>query len=329
MSTLANIRTKVRRLTGRLSPQQITDSQIDDYVNTFYLYDFPEILRLDTLQTTFEFMTIPNVSEYDLLEMDIEWNGGTEKAANVYTVFQPPVYIAGYQAFWAQNREQFFRVYPPLADQQSSLEGDGSVGPYAVTLPAIPVAQGTLTIGTIDNTGANIQIVDDPQNRTMGNLKIINTTTAVAGSINYITGALTVTFGNNIPSGNTIFITWVPYTASRPQSMLLYGTTITLLPVPDEPYLVQMNAMITPTALLQSTDSPELKQWWQYLALGAAKKIFEDTQDPESLSTLLPIYKEQERLVLYRSIVQQTPQRTATIYTDMAAYPWGNYANRF
>jgi hypothetical protein len=40
-STLGAIRTKVRRLTRSPNTAQITDNQIDEYVNTFILYDFP------------------------------------------------------------------------------------------------------------------------------------------------------------------------------------------------------------------------------------------------------------------------------------------------
>ena len=40
-STLADIRSKVRRITARPSALQITDAEIDNYINTFYIYDFP------------------------------------------------------------------------------------------------------------------------------------------------------------------------------------------------------------------------------------------------------------------------------------------------
>ena len=72
-----------------------------------------------------------------------------------------------------------------------------------------------------------------------------------------------------------------------------------------------------------------LKQWWQYLAYGAAKKVFEDSQDPEGKHAIMEEFKEQERLVLRRTIVQRTAQRTATIYTEMVGFPYGNFNNRF
>lgn len=329
MSTLANIRVKVRRLTGRPSPQQITDSQIDTYVNTFYQYDFPEHLRVFSNESTFTFMTTPNVDTYDMRTMLVSFDGGTAPAVDVYYNISPPVYINGYQSFYSQSREQFFRTYPALGDQFNNLTGDGTQGPYNFTLPNVPFLQNTLTIGAIDSTDATQTVVDVPTDYQTGTLKEILLGTAVTGSINYLTGVGTVTFPNSIPTGNEINITFTPYQPNRPQAVLFYDNIITLRPVPDKVYPVEFNAFLTPTALLNSGDQPILRQWWQYLAYGAAKKIFEDSQDPDGITQIIPGLKEQEQLALYRSIVQQTNERTATIYTEMTAFPYGNFNNRF
>lgn len=329
MSTLANIRTKVRRLTGRPSPQQITNSQIDEYVNTFYQFDFPEHLRVFSNTATFTFLTEANIDQYDLRDIDVSFDGGTEKAVNVYYNLMPPVYVAGYQSFYGQSREQFFRIYPALGDILTTIEGDGTVGPYAFTLSAIPVQQYSVSIGTIDDTGATIKVVDSPTNRTTGSWAISLLNTAVTGSINYITGACTITFDNSIPDGNEITVIFTPYVASRPQAVLFYDNIITLRPIPDKVYPVQLNAFLTPSSLLASGQNPILNQWWQYLAYGAAKKIFEDSQDPEGVEQIMAGFKEQEQLVLNRHVVQQTNERTATIYTEMTGFPYNNFNNRF
>lgn len=331
MATLADIRTKVRRLTGRPSAQQITDTQIDSYINTFYLYDLPETLRLFSLHTTFEFMTTPNIDQYDLTTLEITQNGTNIPIVDIYYNISPPVYIAGYQSFWSQDNEQFFRIYPKLAEINTSIEGNGGPGAYAFSLSNAPVLQNSVTIGAIDNTGAAVKLVDVPAGRTTGSFRPINTENIPTGSINYITGVGEITFSNNIPSGNEITITAVPYAANRPQGLLFYDNIITLRPVPDKIYKVSMNAFKSPTAFLTNSPSttPELRQWWQFLAYGAAKKIFEDVGDPEGVSTIMQGYKEQERLVLRRTLVQQTNQRTATIYTEQVNYPIGNWGGRF
>lgn len=338
-STLSTIRTKVRRLTGRPSPQQITDSQIDDYVNTFYQYDFPEHLRVFSNNGTFEFMTIPNVDQYNMLsanpslpefnELVVDFDGAPHQAQDQYYNLQPPVYINGYQSFYSQSREQFFRTYPALGDIYTNIEGDGSPGPYTVTLPNVPMLQNSITVGAVDVNDDTIRVVDSPSDRTTGTWLLSNSTTPVTGSVDYISGAVSITFSTNIPSGNEITFTFTPYQPNRPQAVLFYDNVITLRPVPDKPYPVVFNAFLTPAALLNSSQDPLLKQWWQYLAYGAAKKIFEDSQDPEGVDQIMKAFKEQEELVLHRHIVQQTNERTATIYTEMTAFPYGNFNNRF
>ncbi len=329
LSTLATIRTKVRRLTARPSTNQITDDQIDEYVNTFYLYDMPETLRLFSLHSTFEFMTTQNVDQYDMKTMPIVINGITYMAADYYYNISPPAYIAGYQSFYSQDREQFFRTYPQLAEINTSIQGNGGAGPYTFTLSNSPILQFQVTVGVIDNTGATVNVIDVPQNRTTGNWQIINTETPVTGTITYTTGVGTISFTNGIPSTETITITAVPYEPNRPQAILFYDNILTLRPVPDREYLVQLDSYIMPTELIASGNEPEIRQWWQFLAYGASKKVLEDSGDSDGLVQIMPGFKEQERLVLRRTIVQQTNERTSTIYTEMTAFPYGNFQGRF
>lgn len=338
-STLTTIRTKIRRLTGRPSPQQISDSEIDDYVNTFYQYDLPEHLRLFSNTGTFTFMTEANVDQYNMRTatpaapefnaLTVTFDGAPRQAVDVYYNLQPPAYVAGYPCSYSQSMDQFFRTYPPLGDLITTVVGDGGVGPYTFTLTNIPALQNSISIGTIDNTGATIKVVDDPQDRENGDWVISNLLTAVTGSINYVTGVGTITFTNNIPAGNEITIIYTPYQPSRPQAVLFFDNIITLRPVPDRPYPVALNAFLTPSALLNADDNPILKQWWQYLAYGAAKKIFEDSQDPEGVDQIIKEFENQEALVLNRHVVQQTLERTATIYTEMSGGPYNNFSNRF
>src|SRR5271157_1526109 len=106
-NTLADIRNKVRRITGRPSQNQITDQQIDAYINTFYIYDLPEHLHLQDLRYNYQFITSPNIPVYDL-------------PTEFYLTNMPPVYIGGYQSYMTQSRENFFRINPRLNFLQSS-----------------------------------------------------------------------------------------------------------------------------------------------------------------------------------------------------------------
>ena len=63
-STLAAIRAKVRKLTGRNSTTQITDAEIDEYVNTYYVFDMPDYLKFLKLKDVFTFQTTPFIDTY-------------------------------------------------------------------------------------------------------------------------------------------------------------------------------------------------------------------------------------------------------------------------
>jgi len=86
-----------------------------------------------------------------------------------------------------------------------------------------------------------------------------------------------------------------------------------------------------PTELASSSSEPQLQEWWQLLAYGAANKIFADNADFEDLQKFTPLLREQMDLVQRRTIVQQTSERTATIYTEqvngMGQFPFGNLFN--
>jgi hypothetical protein len=81
------------------------------------------------------------------------------------------------------------------------------------------------------------------------------------------------------------------------------------------PYRVDVEVYVRPTELLASTDEPKLAQWWQYIAYGATKKVFEDRLDQESIQLIMPEFKQQELLVLRETIMQMSNERSATIFT--------------
>jgi hypothetical protein len=105
-STLQAIQTKVRRLTRSPSLSQISDNQLNEYINTFILYDFPEHLRLFSLRTVLTFYTQPGVDTYETNTTDP--TDPLYNFKNKYTTVNPPAYIAGYQALWSQSKDQFF-----------------------------------------------------------------------------------------------------------------------------------------------------------------------------------------------------------------------------
>lgn len=323
LSTLARIRTKARRLTASPSQNQLSDSDLDDYINTFILFDMPELVRLWNLREEYEFYTDPNIDAYAFPRNEF------------INIFQP-IYIGGYQSFYSQSREQFYRIYPQLEFNTTLTNGNGTAGPYNLQFANFPVLRGytyppdttifsQVFLSFTDGAGNSIVARDDG----VGGF-IDETGIGLTGAINYSTGAITnLSFGSAVPSGTPIQGQSIPFEASRPEAMLFYNDTFFLRPVPDQAYSVSMEVMKRPTALLADGSNPELEEWWQFLAFGAAKKILEDRQDMVSLANIIPSYKEQMTLILRRTSQQLVQERTATIFTEQVQYPWGNFFNRF
>lgn len=352
-SDLAAIRSKVRKVTGRPSEAQLSTSDLDEYINTFYRFDLPEHLRLESLRVNYEFTTTPNIAVYDF-------------PRNSYLTNMPPVYIAGYQSYMTQSRQNFFRVNPQLNFLQQSIDtGDGGVA-YSGTLTNTPIMPGfkpnppgaysDSTVagndiaasflnwnviisakGTPDGTSGiepAITLVDDGQGNLFAPTDTSTDPAAARGTINYLTGAISITaMPSAVPSGNAINCQYIPYVASRPQSVVFYQDQFILYPVPDQAYTVSFEVYKYPTALAASTSDPQLSEWWQTLAYGAASKIFADNADFENLAKFQPLLDQQMNLIQRRTIVQQTSERTATIYTEqvngMGGFPFGNLYGGF
>lgn len=339
-ATLADIQTKVRRLTRSPSESQLSTTELNNYINTFVLYDFPEHLRLFNLHTTFTWITQPYVDTYatNLTTVDpAEVIYPLQNFDNLYINVNPPVYIAGYQALYLQSREKFFGIYPQLNFINSiGVYGDGVTDTFtgvintqqATTQAGLQqttvILQNQVLFSSIDSNFNGLALVDYPlyptqQSPSIGALGLPGqpqSLPSLYGQINYVTGEYTVKFPVAPGAGQAINYQVVPVQPSLPQTILFYDSQFVLRPVPDQSYRVQMEVFARPTALLEQGNTPELEEWWQYIAFGASIKVFQDRMDMESVALIMPEFKVQESLILRRTIVQQTNQRSSTIYTE-------------
>jgi hypothetical protein len=115
----------------------------------------------------------------------------------------------------------------------------------------------------------------------------------------------------------------LPYQPARPQAVLFFDNDFVVRPVPDQPYPIQIEVFVQPTEIIGGTTNPDLNQFWQYIAYGASKKIFEDRNDLESVSMIMPEFKQQERLVLRKTLVLMANERVSTIYTQQVSAQYG------
>jgi hypothetical protein len=226
---------------------------------------------------------------------------------------------------FSQSRQQFFSIYPLVNSILSiGTAGDGITTAYSGVIPYVPLLQNNVLFSSVDINGNGLTLQDVPLvgNSVNGDLKSIQTSNIV-GTINYITGAFSFTFPVAPAVGEPVNSQTVPYVASLPQALLFFDEKFILRPVPDQPYKVTMEVYYRPTELLSMAQSPNLAEWWQYIAYGAAKKIFEDRMDLDSVQLILPEFSAQQSLIIRRTIVQQTEQRTSTIYTENTAGGYG------
>lgn len=318
-STLTAIRTKVRRLTRSPSTAQITDAEIDEYVNTFVLYDFPEHLRLFSLREVFTFFTEPYTDEYDSENPAPELNDFENK----YITVHEPVFIDGKRVQLYQSRDRFYGVYPRTNSRVVIATGDGVTTDFSGTLQNFPVVKNNVLFSAIASDNQSLELNDDQG----GAGTVEDLTGTGSGQIDYVTGDYSLEFFDP-PAANTDIVSHtIPYVASVPQALLFFDNKFYVRPIPDQAYRVDMEVYKRPTELLAG-NSPELEQWWQYIAYGAAKKVFEDRTDEEGVRMITPEFNKQERLVLRKTIVQQTNNRVHTIYTDstdtQGGFGWWN-----
>jgi len=328
-ANLATIQQKVRRLTRSPSNNTLSDEELNQYINTFVLYDFPQHLRLFDLRGTFTFYTQPNVDTYSTNTTDV--NDALYDFKNKIVAIHPQVYAAGVPLAYTQDRDEFYGNWPiwnTVITQQATV--NGTTGPFIGTINSVPFLQNNVVFSTVGTNDVAQVLVDYPilGNNTLGYLGYPNTPATSLinfGTVNYLTGAYTITFPNNTLNGANLTVENVTYQPGRVCAMLYYNQQFILRPVPDIVYSIEMQVDYLPTQLLLDADVPNLNQWWQYIAYGAAKKIFEDRSDLDSVQLIMPEFKAQEMLVQRATLTQQANERTATIYTQKNKYGngWG------
>jgi hypothetical protein len=350
-STLQAIQTKVRRLTRSPSQAQLTDADLQNYINTFVVFDFPEHLRMFNLRTTFTFVcnSFQDIYPTDVLSFAGATGNPLYDFQNKYLTVHPPFYIAGFQAFFTQNRESFYSIYPFITSIQSiNTTGDGVTTTFTGVIPSqangAMYLQNNVLFSSVDSNGNGLALQDKPITNTSTGNTTVNGNLYVPGSvpttpvtvitptntINYTTGAYTITFPVAPGPGVTINAQVVSTLVSLPQAVCFYDNQFILRPVPDQPYMINFEAFVSPTYLMATNSQPGLNEWWQYIALGAAKKIFEDRLDMDSVQLIMPEYKKQETLCLRRTLVQYSNERVSTIYEQQTnpghsygAWGWG------
>ena len=302
--TLEQIRNKVRLLTGRPSTNQLSNPDLDNYINDFYVYDLPAHLKLWNLTGAESPLATTNTSGDRILTegrwlYNIDWNQ--------YTNIEPLFYVGGYEISFFQDIRSFLNFFPSQMLKQTLATGTGVLGPYTGTVSNTPLLYDSVLITVIDNTGNTLTAGVDADGTIDGDV-------AAGGTINLTTGAMAgLTWTAIIPVGNIMTVQSLTYVQTRPQAVLYFNKALIFYPVPDVAYDVTCTVNYAPSEM-EAGDQPEIREWWTLIAFGAALKIFQDNLDVESYQKVKMFFDKQLCLVERRTLKQLSTQRVATIY---------------
>ena len=347
IATLSAIIDKVRRLTLSPNSSNLTDNQIIDYINSFYLYDFPAEFRSLDLKNTYTMITTKGIDTYPF-------------DMNHWLNLQEPVFCAKRQIKMFIDPSQFFfyqfNSQSPIEQFESIGMGDGVTTAFTATLQDQPILrsvnnnpivttasnntsvfptgypptypnsnisriQNFLITSNISN-GSTQNITDDGAGNLLGD---------GTGTIDYETGAISVTFNTAPPDGEDIQCQYIPVVLNMPLAVLFFQNQMVLRPVPDKGYTIEITGYRSPSqALLGTTSSvnysgqPEELEWWECLAVGASKKVYEDRLDADGIMMMDKMLQERYQVCYTRTYASLGKQRIATLFSDQLNNSYGS-----
>lgn len=318
-SSLADIQNKVRKLTYSPSQNELTDADLNQYINTFYVFDFPRELRTLDKRVNLSILLNPNQQTYPLSQYPTNYGGDAiENYEGLITSIYNPIYVNGLQCQYTQSQTEFFNYFPKFNARDQITIGTGA--PYVVnwTMQNTPVVPGTVNITSVQANGTGVQVKDFPNDPVDGSGTFIDKdNNPVAGTVNYITGQIAGVNMGSPASGTYVYVNYLPYSPAQPSIMLWFDNALSFWPIPDQGYECTFVADITFKDLVNQADQPIIREVWQYIAYGAAIKVLQDRMDLETVKLLMPEFERQELLVNRKFITQQSTNRVQTIYSNL------------
>lgn len=281
--TLANIRAKTRSITGTPSVDQLSDAQVNAYINDYLVYTMPHELKVQIENQFLEFKTVVGQNVYSF--------------PGAFLTDSPGAYADGFPLIFYQDPDIFFQDWPQQYNVDSVATGDGVTVTFTGNTQGFP-----LVIGSFFITDGTFVAQDNGSGSLTG-------TGISAGTINYTTGAFSVTFTTAPASTATIYCKYIAYSGNRPQGVLFFNNEFTFMPVPDQVYQILMQGFILPSLLTADADLPLQAEWGPLIAYGAALEIFNDRGDTENFDRYYPMMKRYENVALSRTIQQYTAEQ--------------------
>jgi len=297
--TLSDIRTKTRQVSGRLSVSELSNSQVDEYINKYFQFEFPAEVKLNRNYTLHTFNTTANTQEY-AFPAD-------------YTNFVPAATIDRRSLLFYQDVDKFDQENVLNVSRFSTWTGDGSTvafsNTYTNNTPMIPgsiVVDDTVEVFSDDGAG----VLTGDQGGT--------------GTVDYTTGAIAATFNTAPANGQVIQASFIQYAAGTPVSVLMFDNKFKFFPVPDRAYRFQIKAWsllyVKPatgankTSFTLADDKPLEEEWGPAIAFGAARRIASDFGEMDRYAELTGLYKEQINYILTRTHIDLESSRVLPMF---------------
>lgn len=301
--TVSDMIGKFRLVTGSPSQDQISNAGITAYLNQAYVYVMPFELKEQIENQFLNFKTTPGIDVYSF--------------PSGYFTDQPGAYADGFPLVFYQDPDIFYQDWPEQYAVDNIASGDGVTITFAGGLQNPPIIEGTLFISSVDMNDVTIVAQDigvvSPNVFPDGTLTGIG---IAAGSINYLTGAYSVTYSVAPSASAVIYAKYQGYQGNRPQGVLFFNNQFTLRPVPDQVYQIKMQGYIQPAGFIAPTDGIPSTQialqaeWGAYIVYAAALELFSDRGDLENYQRYFPIFKRYENVALGRIIQQLSAEQS-------------------
>lgn len=289
--SLSEIRQKVRQITGRFSSDELSTEQLDEYINKYFQYTFPAEVKLERMHTFYEFLTEANKQKYDY--------------PSGFVNFEPPPTIDRLSLLYYQDPSAFYENNPENIGRQTIGTGDGSTTSFSGTANNFPILPSTAVV--TDDT----EVFEDTNTTYSTSAVTLTGSLGGSGTINYSTGAVSVSFNTAPATGQDIRFSYIQFQAGRPTAVLAFNNQFTFYPVPDTAYrfrikayadtLVTTTSGSTTTQFNNATDRPLLDQWGPAIAYGTARDIHADAGEMGAYQEVTALYKEQLAYVLRRT----------------------------
>lgn len=284
--TLADIRLKIRQVTGRLSPQEITNTELDNRINRYYQLTFPAEVKLERQHTFFEFLTTVNQATYDFEAVT---------APIEFTNVEPPATLDNLSLIYYQDPGRFNEENPYQVTRLTPWTGDGVTTTFNTTVGVFPILPDTLVI--TDNT----EVFEDTNETWTEADVVITGSLGGAATINYSTGVISVVFNTAPANGQLIYLSYILFQAGRPTAVLFYNNQFKFFVPPNTAYRFRMKGYLVVSALVNATDTPVLEQWGPAIAYGAARDIHADFGEMDAYKEVTALYNEQIDYVMTRT----------------------------